>query len=274
MGLMTREHHARVLYINVPLPLDLARSLTLPEHITPNGWLSIVISDLDRLDYFVGCFVPTFMRGYMAKVNLLGRASVPLSAQGIGAPVPGYQILHLSFESGLSGCLKKWGAVATQRVPAINAIFKMSDGPSGNAKGADASEGARYGARIESTAGEPLVQVEGTLAPLDAGEERQFAKDVVVREHKFLVQRSSGGHGRPRRAVYSDERGVAGCKASFSADGVMALRTSLLDVAPLLRKVLGSGADQVDASRAVCFVQPEYIMYDSTNTLLGVEQTV
>ena len=72
--------------------------------------------------------------------------------------------------------------------------------------------------------------------------------------------------------MYADERGQAGCKSSFSADGVMELQTGKLEVMPLLREVLGERAERVDVSKAVCFVQPEYRMYDSTSTLLGFEQ--
>ena len=171
-----REHHARALYVNVPISRRAAEQLTLapcePDEFGGCCWLSVVVDDLDSLEaWLLGRWWPTGMSGWMCKVNLLVRCPDPLgggaSAAGGGARagkeqqqqasrlapgmVRGYQITRLYFEAGLKagGWVKVAGARATQRVPAHQARFVVSSGGSGRAMASPLREGMPYSATVQ-----------------------------------------------------------------------------------------------------------------------------
>jgi hypothetical protein len=282
MGMVTRyspnvwEHHSRALYINVPISAELAARLVAPasglkvDLYGGSAWLSVMLDDLDSLRAHVaaGLFVPTPLCGWMSKVNLLVRRTIP-GPESIS--VPGYQILSLRFEPGLRGAVMIAGARHTQRIPTFAAAFEMSDGPSGSARSSSTlAPGAAYSAKLLSvgddaaTAGEVLLSIEGRLSGPLEGFDRAFVKFVVGRPHKFLAQ--DGG----AVAAYAPEDDGSG-RASFSPDGVQAVDVSELQLERLLRPLFGADdlASQLDLTRAIVFIQPDYVLVDHHNVRLA-----
>ena len=112
----------------------------------------------------------------------------------------------------------------------------------------------------------------GNDDPLDI---RALAQFVVERPHKFLVQRSSGrgSAGAARTLAYSPELGAG---ARFTAQGVMRVDTGGGAVrAPILSVLSGLGVDPgvalASLDRAVCLLQPDYVLVDHINIVVSSE---
>ena len=108
--------------------------------------------------------------------------------------------------------------------------------------------------------------------PLDI---RALAQFVVERPHKFLVQRSSGkaSKGAARTLAYSPELGAG---ARFAAEGVMRVDTGGDAVrAPILSVLSSIGVDPgvalASLDRAVCLLQPDYVLVDHINIVVSSE---
>lgn len=263
------EHHARALYVNVPVADATASRLAVewsrclqPAKYDGRYWLSVVVDDLDTLwAYFFGgrLCLPTGMSGWMTKVNLLVEGHC-IEEQ----PLPGYQILSLHFERGLAAIAEVVGAWISQQVPSAMARYEMSSGPSGQSMESSMAAGSAYAASMQKAwrNNATLLELRGTLAPPSA-EEAAFARFVVERPHKFLAQRGA------RRVAYSSELGPG---ASFTAEGVMTVRLDSEVQLPILEPLLEQ--DELAAlnlSAAVAFLQPEYTLVDHHNTVIERE---
>ena len=271
-----KERHARALYINVPVSHEIIHNVLHAPCVADqhNGhcWISIVIDDLDMLEaYVLGTYIPTGLKGWMCKVNLLVKCPVP-SVGEANIPtedVHGYQILTIDFEDVTGGQLKAWGAKYTQHIPSSTAHFEVSSGVSGTSIHSPLENDCPYSAVMTSN-GEPLVSVTGVLRSSLSPQQVEFTRFVTDRPHKFLHQdcRSldkSIHRGTASRLAYSPEDGDG---ASFSHAGCVWLEAEAIAL-PVLDRLGGGVLQQVDLKHAQCFIQPYYILVDHHNITLS-----
>jgi hypothetical protein len=292
-----RERHSRALYINIPVSLDAVRRFILQpclcDMFEDSCWISLVVDDLDVLESHSvsGIFFTTGMQGWMVKTNLLVRCKVPTwSSEHVGEveEVPGYQILSLDFENGVGGNIKTLGARVTQFVPTTTARFKISSGKSGSTINSPLSDGLAYRAEVTSCNAirSPLISISGKLrAGPHTDRVLRLMEFVINRPNKFLHQVGNdfAGYAEWTATAGSDSdldpatRGKlafspeVGAGAEFDHTGCVLVEVEELAVPILSRLDAGRTRllDEVDLTRAVCFVQPQYILVDHANTVLN-----
>ena len=103
--------------------------------------------------------------------------------------VHGYQILTIDFAKtrGMSGWVKRKGAVSTQRIPAFSSLFDVSSGVSGATDTSSMDPGTAYSARVATPDGLDLVRVSGVLQPIQTNEDARLCEFVVCNAHTQLA---------------------------------------------------------------------------------------
>jgi hypothetical protein len=236
----------------------------------------VVVDDLDVLELHLagGCFVNTRMVGWMCKCNVL------VQFDQAGQTIHAYQIVTLDFERCLSGRLKVRGARATQKVPSGLATFEMSSGASGRSIESDLSAGVAYSASARGTfwavrqppTVERMHEAAGTATDAEALLVSCSGKLCVASEAhtsliEFVVNRPNKLlHQRGGVLAWSPEEGDG---AHFSSVGCMMIDVQSLAL-PILERV-GVAASQLDLAKAVCFVQPTYVLVDHHNLPLHAD---
>ena len=104
--------------------------------------------------------------------------------------VHGYQILTIDFAKtrGMSGWVKRKGAVSTQRIPAFSSLFDVSSGVSGATDTSSMDPGTAYSARVATPDGLDLVRVSGVLQPIQTNEDARLCEFVVCHAACSFVQ--------------------------------------------------------------------------------------
>ena len=252
-----RERHSKAIYINVPVRrADIAHLILPPcepDEFDGSCWLSVVVDDLDTLESWVlGRFVPTGLKGWMCKLNLLVKCPI-LDTAGHSKMVKGYQILTLDFENVWGSRLKVWGARSTQGIPSESAQFDCSFGPSGQSFDAPMADGSDV--RVDMVDGKcHLISLIGKIKSNMTDASKLFASFVVDRPHKFLAfERTT--------LVYSPESGHG---SEVPVDGIAMI--SVENAALLILNRIGIVDEAFDSEKIVAFVQPYYIIVDHKNT--------
>jgi hypothetical protein len=84
-----------------------------------SAWLSIVIDNLDKLEYHTPLgYINTFTKGWMTKVNLL--------VANKKTKEKGYMITSIDFENNISGYIRSKGAVLTQKIPSTVCNYNVT----------------------------------------------------------------------------------------------------------------------------------------------------
>lgn len=269
-----RERHIHAIYINIPINKQQLQSFTcLPcecDEYNQINYISIILDDLDTLEsYFNGIYInlSNYIRGWMCKVNILVKCEVPVLYSNRNEIVSGYQIISLDFEKGLSGELKKFGALKTQIIPTVTSTFRMTSGISGLAINYPLRNNEKYIAEMISNENENninenhLVKLVGKLNTNLSSEQLNFAKFVINRPHKFLYQNFGTENGK---LAYSPEIGDG---ANFECENCVWVDIEEINL-PILNRLNERFNATLDISQIQCFIQPSYTLVDHHNTIL------
>lgn len=259
--------HARALYVNIPVDeVDIEHLIKPPcvlDTFNDKCWISIVVDDLDVLEAHcaAGMFMSTPLSGWMMKLNILVRCSVPTWNDTGTTTVAGYQIVEVHFEDGLGGKMKALGARLTQKVPSTTLQFEMSSGSSGTAFNSELRDALLYSATVSDKSNCRLLALTGSLKTKESATSplQPFLDFVINRPHKFLFQKDNNC------LAYAPETGEG---AEFSTEGCALVSADDLAV-PLLERIGKGFSEKLRIDDAVCFVQPYYILVDHHNTVIS-----